>query len=125
MPRQGADEDCAEREGASARFPCGLDVARLERLESALREGRIEEFRADAESLEAALDADELRESFLRNPDAARKLAARSQRLGTVLGYVAAVTQAMAAIGAEQPDAYGPGGGQRSPEKRKRLRVEA
>ncbi len=88
--------------------PEALSFAGFDRLELAVREGRLEDFRIDAEKFEQDLDLAAIRRRLEQNPTEARALLDRLAGLEAVLGYTAAVTQALGAIGVQAPEAYGP-----------------
>ena len=100
-----------------------VDPAVFERLEAALREGRLADFRTAAEELDAALDRRKLRARLADDPALARTFLNRSQRLGAAAQYAASVVQALATVGISE--AYGPSGGSASPPRSAGVRLEA
>lgn len=83
----------------------------LDGLEAALLEGRLADVRSEAEALEKRLDADALRRALSQNPDSARALSARAERLRAAGQYAAAVAGALSSITSAPPQPYGRGGG--------------
>lgn len=78
----------------------------LDAIESAVSEGRFEEFAGLSEGLGAALDAHVLQAALIEEPDRALQLNQRLQRLGGVLGYMRALQQALQGLSQPADEAY-------------------